>query len=267
MNAHWDILTTHFRISLMGWAQYRMGLVMQLLAKMVEPIIYLVVWVTIAQQSGGAVGGYSENDFIVYFIAWTYVRQMTIAWDPFWMEMRIRHGEFNALFLRPIHPIYGDAVNDIASKVFGHVFIVPIILVLTLIFRPQFHFVGWSTLAFVPILLAAYILRYVLSYALAVLAFWTTRVTALFQLYIAVEFFVSGRIAPLSVLPLWVQAIASWLPFRWMFYFPLEVLLGRLAPIQVLTGFGCQLGWLVFSALLLAVLWRSAARRYTAVGG
>jgi ABC-2 type transport system permease protein len=244
-----------------------MGLVTQLLAKMVEPVVYLVIWVTIARQSGGTVGGYSENDFIVYFIAWTYVRQMTIAWDPFWMEWRIRNGEFNGLFLRPIHPIYGDAVNDIASKVFGQVFIVPIILVLILIFRPQFHFVGWSTLAFVPTLLAAYILRYVLNYALAVTAFWTTRVTALFQLYFAVEFFVSGRIAPLSVLPGWVQQIASWLPFRWMFYFPLEVLLDRLTPRETLSGLGFQLAWLAFSALLLTILWRSAARRYTAVGG
>ncbi|MFO7740836.1 MAG: ABC-2 family transporter protein [Anaerolineae bacterium] len=267
MHTHWDLFATHFRISLMGWVQYRMGLVTQLLAKMVEPIVYLVVWVTIARQSGGVVGGYTENDFIVYFITWTYVRQMTIAWDPFWMESRIRHGEFNALFLRPIHPIYGDAVNDVASKVFGQVFIVPIMLALVLIFRPQFQFVGWSTLAFVPILLMAYVLRYVLSYALAISAFWTTRVTALFQLYIAVEFFVSGRIAPLSVLPAWVQQVASWLPFRWMFYFPLEVLLGRLTPAQTLRGVGFQLAWLVFSALLLASLWRSAARRYTAVGG
>ena len=267
MNAHWDLFATHFRISLMGWVQYRMGLVMQLLAKMVEPIVYLVVWVTIARQSGGAVGGYSENDFIVYFIAWTYVRQMTIAWDPFWMESRIRHGEFNALFLRPIHPIYGDAVNDIASKVFGQVFILPIILLMVLVFKPVFDFVGWSTLAFVPILLTAYILRYVLSYALAISAFWMTRVTALFQLYFAVEIFVSGRVAPLSILPPWVQEIAGWLPFRWMFYFPLEVLLGRLTPIEILTGLGYQLAWLAFSALLLAVLWRLAARRYTAVGG
>lgn len=81
------------------------------------------------------------------------------------------------------------------------------------------------------------------------------------------EFFVSGRIAPLSVLPAWVQQVASWLPFRWMFYFPLEVLLGRLTPAQTLRGVGFQLAWLVFSALLLASLWRSAARRYTAVGG
>ena len=251
----------------MGWVQYRMGLVMQLLAKMVEPVIYLVVWVTIARQSGGAVGGYSENDFIVYFIAWTYVRQMTIAWDPFWMETRIRYGEFNPLFLRPIHPIYGDAVNDIASKVFGQVFILPIMLVLVLVFRPDFHFWSWSTLAFVPVLLGAYILRYVLNYALAITAFWTTRVTALFQLYFAVEFFVSGRIAPLSILPEWVQGFAAWLPFRWMFYFPLEVLLGRLTSEEVITGSGIQLAWLAFSTLLLATLWHMAAQRYTAVGG
>jgi ABC-2 type transport system permease protein len=267
MSAWWDIFATHFRISLMGWIQYRMGMFMQLLGKMAEPVIYLVIWTTIARQSGGVVSGYSENDFIVYFIAWTYVRQMTVAWDPFWMEQRIRHGEFTSLFLRPLHPIYGDAVNMIAGKVFEQVFILPIVLVLVLIFRPQFHFVGWAILAFIPVLLVAFLLRYTISYVLAVSAFWTTRVTALFRLYIGVEFFVSGRIAPISILPDWAQLIAAWLPFRWMFYFPLEVLLGRLSPAETISGLGWQLIWLALSGLLLVVFWRAAAKHYTAVGG
>jgi ABC-2 type transport system permease protein len=267
MSAAWDLFSTYFRITFMGWIQYRVGLFMQLLGKMAEPIIYLIVWTTIARQSGGAVGGFTENEFVVYFIAWTYVRQMTVAWDPFWMEMRIRHGEFTSLFLRPIHPIYGDTVAAVAGKVVEQTIIIPVILVLILVFRPQFQFVGWATLAFIPILLLAFMLRYTLSYVLAASAFWTTRVTALFRLYFALEFFVSGRFAPLAVLPVWVQEVSAWLPFRWMFYFPLEVLLGRLSPAETLVGVGYQLMWTAFSASLLFVAWRLAARHYTAVGG
>jgi ABC-2 type transport system permease protein len=267
MSAAWDLFSTFFRVSFMSLVQYRFGMLVQLLGKMAEPLIYLVVWTTVARQSGGSVGGYTENDFIVYFIAWTFVRQMTVAWDPFWMESRIRHGEFNSLFLRPVHPIYGDTVTALAWKVVEQTMIIPVIVALVLVFQPQFHFVGWAMLAFIPVLLLAFMLRYILSYVLAVSAFWTTRVTALFRLYFALEFFVSGRFAPLSILPEWVQQIASYLPFRWMFYFPLEVLLGRLTPGETLAGAGWQLAWTGAAAVLLVVLWRSASRRYTAVGG
>jgi ABC-2 type transport system permease protein len=138
---------------------------------------------------------------------------------------------------------------------------------LVLAFRPEFTPVPWSLIALIPALLLAFLLRYTLMYALAVTAFWTTRVTALFEMWYAVEFFTSGRVAPLSVLPVWAQSIAGVLPFQWMFYFPLELLLGRLTQQQALQGFLMQALWLVGVIVLMRVIWRAAIRQYGAVGG
>jgi ABC-2 type transport system permease protein len=267
MNNLIDLYLSQFKVSLAEAIQYRVGIAMQFLGKMAEPIIYLVVWTTIARQSGGSVGGFTENDFIVYFIAWTFVRQITVAWDPFWMEWRIRRGDFTPLLLRPVHPFLTDTVLILSFKTVELFIVIPTIVTLVLIFRPEFHFVGWSSVAFIPALALAFALRYTLAYAMALSAFWTTRVTALFRLFFAVEFFVSGRIAPLSVLPDWGQQIAAALPFRWMFYFPLEVLLGRLGPVEVLSGFAAQSVWLAVCAAALLLIWPAAVRRYTAVGG
>jgi ABC-2 type transport system permease protein len=127
--------------------------------------------------------------------------------------------------------------------------------------------VAWSLLALVPALVLAFLIRYTLMYALAVTAFWTTRVTALFEVWYAVEFFTSGRVAPLSVLPQWAQNIAGALPFQWMFYFPLELFLGRLTQAEALHGFLMQGLWLAAVILLMRVVWRAAIRQYGAVGG
>ncbi len=267
MSAAWDILKTQYRVSLASSIQYRAGIAFQFLGKMVEPLVYLIVWTTVARQSGGSAGGYTVNEFVVYFIAWTLVRQMTVAWDPYWMEMRIRRGDFSPLLLRPIHPFFPDTVLMLASKTVELVMMVPTLLVLVLIFQPTFNFAGGAVLAFIPALILAFFVRFTLNYALAMTAFWTTRVTAVFHLYFAVEFFLSGRIAPLSVLPVWAQQIADWLPFKWMFYFPLEVLTGRVPPDQLLGGFAMQLLWLGISAAALVLVWRSGVKRYAAVGG
>jgi ABC-2 type transport system permease protein len=74
-------------------------------------------------------------------------------------------------------------------------------------------------------------------------------------------------VAPLAVLPIWAQQLANALPFRWMFSFPLELLLGRLSPLQAGQGFLMQAVWLAVAALLMRVIWRSAVRQYGAVGG
>ena len=261
------ILLAETKISMMASFQYRVQEGMALLGLLVESLVYLVVWTTIARAKGGAVGGYTEGEFAGYFIAWTFVRHMTTGWSPWWMEMRIRRGEFNTLLLRPIHPYFVDMGRMMGMKTIAMFTLIPTIFLLTLVFKPDFALIPWSLAALLPALVLAFLMRYTLMYALAVTAFWTTRVTALFELWFAVEFFTSGRVAPLSVLPEWALNIANVLPFQWMFAFPLELLLGRLSPQEAMHGFLMQGLWLAGTAIVVRVTWRSAVKQYSAVGG
>jgi len=72
--------------------------------------------------------------------------------------------------------------------------------------------------------------------------------------------------APLSLLPEWLQTLAAILPFRWMLAFPTELLLGRLTPTEVIWGAVTQVMWLGLSWGILAVVWSRGVRRYSAVG-
>jgi ABC-2 type transport system permease protein len=83
---------------------------------------------------------------------------------------------------------------------------------------------------------------------------------------VVAEIFLTGRLAPLSLLPGWVLIVASALPFRWMISFPVEVLLGKLTLEEVVLGFAVQGIMLTVLALMLAAIWPAAVERYTAVG-
>jgi ABC-2 type transport system permease protein len=78
--------------------------------------------------------------------------------------------------------------------------------------------------------------------------------------------FLSGQIAPLSLLPQPVQVISYALPFRWLIGFPIELVLGRLTAPQTLIGLGAQAGWLILSFAIMRTVWRAGVRVYTAVG-
>ena len=60
-----------------------------------EPIVYLVVWTTIADQQGGSVQGLTTGEFAAYYIVWTLVRNMNIVFTPYGWEWRIREGELS----------------------------------------------------------------------------------------------------------------------------------------------------------------------------
>jgi ABC-2 type transport system permease protein len=71
----------------------------------------------------------------------------------------------------------------------------------------------------------------------------------------------------LSLLPEPVAAAGLFLPFRSSMGFPLEILLGRLGPLEILLGFATTVVWIGVFALLFRFGWRSGVRRYQAVGG
>ena len=120
---------------------------------------------------------------------------------------------------------------------------------------------------FVPALLLAFLLRFLLEWTLALVAFWTTRVGAVNQTYFVLILFLSGQIAPLSLFPVPIQVAADILPFRWMIGFPVELILGRLSVVDAATGLLAQAVWILLAGLLLRTVWRAGVRVYSAVGG
>jgi ABC-2 type transport system permease protein len=261
------ILLAEYRIAVLATFQYRVQASMSLLGLLFEGVIYLAVWTAIARARGGEVAGLTAGEFAGYFIGWTFVRNITTGWSLYWMEERIRRGDFNALLTRPIHPYVTDMGRILGDKTVSGLALIPTTVLLAAAFRPEFHLVPWALAAVIPAMVLAFLLRYTALYLTALAAFWTTRIAPVFELWFLIEFFLSGRVAPLAVLPAWGQQLASALPFRWMFSFPLELLLGRVSPTQTVQGFLMQALWLAVVGLLMRVIWRSAVRQYGAVGG
>ena len=85
-------------------------------------------------------------------------------------------------------------------------------------------------------------------------------------MFFTLTLILSGRIAPIDLLPNWVRLIADALPFRWAVAFPVELFLGRLSTEEIYRGFTFQIAWLLLSFLLLKFIWRSGVKKYSAVG-
>ncbi len=266
MSGLWDVYRAQFKTTIAEQLQYRAALVIWLIGMVLEPVIYLVVWSTVARSSGGRVGGYAGGDFAAYFLAMMLVNHATFTWIMWEYDYRIRHGELSVMLLRPIHPIHSDIADNVSYKLLTWMVMIPTAVGLVLAFRPTWHPIPWAVIAFVPALLLAFGVRFLIEWTLALAAFWTTRVSAINQMYFVALLFLSGQIAPLSLLPAPVRMAATALPFRWVLAFPVELLLGRLTPREALIGFAAQGAWLVIGLALLKIVWRAGIRLYSAVG-
>ena len=262
-----DLYLTSMRLAVQQQFQYRTANYFWMLGMVAEPVIYLVVWTTIADQQGGSVQGLTAGYFAAYYIVWTLVRNMNIVFGaPFWEE-RIREGELNKDLLRPVLPLHYDIAFFAGWKVVVIVLWIPLAIGLSLVFDPVLDPRLLEIAVFAVAIWGAYLLRTMFQEALGMLCFWTTRGAAIFDLWMMTELLLSGRLVPLPLMPDWVQDVSRFLPFQWAFFFPIEALVGDLSNDELLRGLGAQVLWILIGLAIFRVAWKHAIRRYSAVGG
>jgi ABC-2 type transport system permease protein len=266
LRALFDFYWATTKVSIQTQFQYPLANYFYMIGMITEPVIYLVVWSTVANAQGGSVGGYTAGEFAAYFIVWTLVRNMNIVFTPFGWEWRIRQGRLSTELMRPIHPLHNDIAYFIGWKVVVILLWLPLAAFLIWVFKATFDPTPLEVVVFFFAIWGAYLIRTMFSTLIGLVTFWTTRVSAIFELYFAVELLLSGRLVPLSLMPDWVRALANFFPFQWAFGFPIESLVGQMTPEQLLGGLGMQLFWIVLGALIVNVVWRYAIRQYAAVG-
>jgi len=247
--------------------QYRSSALLMIVALLSEPLVYLVVWRTVADENGGSVEGFTPGRFAAYYIVWTLIRQMMLMGSPYDWEIGIRRGDLSFQLLRPLHPINQPLSAMPAWGVVLVLIWLPIGAVLTLAFQPELHTSPLQVIAFVVAVVFAGVISVLTNAALGMTAFWFTRITAVVNLVWTSNLLLSGRLVPVALLPEWARWISSLLWFRWVWDFPIIVLIGPIDTSDIAIGLAMQVVWIAIGAAVVRTMWHRGVRRYGAVGG
>jgi ABC-2 type transport system permease protein len=270
--SYWiNIYRANLKMAIAQMLQYRFAILIWAVWGFVGPLISLAIWTAVSAANNGGVAGktggtFGRADFAAYFLTFMIFGHLTMSWDAFEFAWRVRDGNLSPRLLKPLHPVHTDVSFNIAFKLCTSAMLLPVWILLFILLKPTMPASWWTLLLAIPALIMAGVLRYVWQYSLALIAFWTTRVEAINQLYFTLDSFMAGRIAPLALLPGWLGIIAYYTPFRGMGSFPVELALGRIAPADILPGFALQIVWLGIGLVLFRVLWAAGIKQYSAVG-
>ncbi len=246
--------------------QYRWPTILGMIALLTEPVVYLVVWTSVAELNGGTVGGLTLGQVSAYYVVWTLVRNLTAGYSPDVWQARFRDGTLADLLLRPVHPVHCDIAGGFGYNLPRVAVAIPMTAGLVVLFRPDLSPAPLEIVVFLVAIAGAYLLRAIAFCVVGTVGFWTTRVDAATRAYMAAELLLSGRLVPIVLFPAWLATAATWLPFRYTFGFPIEALTTSMSTDELLGGLALQLAWLVALAFTLAAVWRVAVRRFDSVG-
>ncbi len=232
----------------------------------VLPLVMMAAWLSLAAD--GPVGGFSSNDFVSYYLGVLVTRRFVgvyVVWD---LDRSIREGEMSAMLLRPLHPFHYDMARVLANRPLNVLLVLPPVAIAALLIPGrQFDVSPVSVTLYLVASLAGLLIALLQQWCVGCLAFWWSHVTSLEDAWFIFGSFLGGTIVPLALLPGWLGQAGFWLPFRYtMGGFQTELMIGRLGPADLATGFALQGAWLLFFGLLLRFIWGRGVRQYSAVG-
>ncbi len=262
----WKKARTLFAVWFAHMSVYRAEIVIWMLTGTI-PLIMMAVWIGKARAEGGAVGDFTPERFAAYFLSAWIAGQLIVAWVSWEIDFQIRQGLLSPKLLRPLDPLWEHLAQHITERLVRLPFMI-IVVSAGLLLVPGTRLTPdiWHALAFVPSILLAFLIRFLIAYCIGLIAFWWDQAVALDELYFTIAAFLTGSFAPLDLYPAWARAIIEWLPFPYIIYYPVQILNGTIAWPDIWRVIGVQLVWVGVFALLRLVLWRRGLQRYGAVG-
>ncbi|HEX5104338.1 MAG TPA: ABC-2 family transporter protein, partial [Pirellulaceae bacterium] len=236
------------------------------------PIVTQVfLWYAVFEaRKGEALAGYKYEDFVAYYLLTMVARAFSsMPGLASGIAAQIRSGEIKKFLIQPIDLLGFLLLGRVAHKLAYYlVAILPFALVFYLC---RDYFPGWPSLtsfgAGVLSLILAFLLGYYLEACMGLVGFWWLEVSSLLFVYMLFNFFLSGHMFPLDMLPEPWHTVVALTPLQYLAYFPAAVLLGKIQGWDLARGLATEAGWVVLFVVLSRVMLKFGTRRYSAYGG
>ena len=267
MEKYWHVLN----IGLQNTMVYRMNFLFRATFGLIPLMAIISVWRTIYEgKTGSNVASYNLAQMISYYLVITIVDALTAVTEDDWqIAADIKDGNISQFLLKPMDYLtYRLCLFSAGRLVYATFALVPTCAFIWLlrdnfVLPPDAATAGW----FVVSLALTSLLQFLLSFTLALLAFWVLEVATFIFIAFAFEYLAGGHLFPLDILPPAVAGALDYTPFPYMLFFPVSIWLGRVGGDALWLGVLVQLLWVGVAYAAARLVWSRGIRKYSAVGG
>jgi ABC-2 type transport system permease protein len=258
------------RIGVQNTLVYRFNFFFRAAVSLLPLLATIYLWQTVYKGQKPEMAGYTLAGMISYYLLVTIVDTLTAVNEDDWqIAADIKDGNISQFLLKPMDYLTYRVFLFVSGKmVFTAVSLAPVGV---FIFCFRHYFVappGWGMSAcFLLSLVLTGALQFLISYTLALLAFWLLEVSTVIFILFAVEYIAGGHLFPLNILPPALERALNFTPFPSLLYFPVSIYLGKTTGGALWRGLAVQAGWVVLFYGVARWVWRRGIRAYTAVGG
>ncbi|GAB3425207.1 ABC transporter permease [Flindersiella endophytica] len=242
---------------------YRLTTLLTMVSNLVWVAVLYYVWRSVY---GGRtqIEGFDWRAMQTYLVVAYSVNSLLSFQSLSQLTMAIRTGQVASELTRPVDFLATSMARASGRAVIEGLIggaIALVVGVLLLDVRPPVS--AWAATLFVVSAVLGFLIKFLIHYLVALLAFFTTSVVGLLWAEIALVNLLSGALIPLAFFPGWLQQVLAFLPFQGIVTTPVGIYLGRTGALAIVV----QLVWVVVLVVLAKLLWRPSIRALDIQGG
>jgi ABC-2 type transport system permease protein len=259
-----------FDIGLQNTFVYRWNFLFRAIFGIFPLIGTVFIWGAIFEAKGAGINNFDYASVVFYFLLVLFLDGLIAPTDDeFQVAADIRDGQMNAFLVKPMNYLAYRMTLFVSTRLLYTLVTLPIVALIFFAFRRYLEWPNqWQTwiLSVASVVLSA-LLQFLISYTIAMLAFWMLEISTVVFIIFGFEYFLSGHMFPLGFMPQVVQEVLKYSPFPYELYFPISIFMGKISGNALWEGFVIQCLWVLIAFWGASSLWQRGLNRYQAVGG
>jgi ABC-2 type transport system permease protein len=260
-----------FRVSLVERLAYRGDFLLGTILRFLPVATTMLLWEAVyAGSDQSKVAGLERKEMIAYLLL-IHISRMFSSMPGLanGITNDIRDGSLKKYLLQPLDMVGYLVAYRAAHKVaYIATSALPYAVLFVVCISYFDGFPGLLTfLAYLVSLILAFVIGFFFEACLGMFGFWFLQISSLLWVIGTLNYFITGQMVPLDILPpFWAQMLKL-LPFQYLAYFPAVIFLGKVQGAELLWGLGIELLWAVVLVLLTRWIYARGLRHYSAFGG
>lgn len=206
----------------------------------------------------------SFNELMLYYgtiilisdaIDFTYISRF--------IQYKVLDGDLIKYFSKPTDFILSTSSFALGDEFFKFILSMLVLIIINLIYGNFNYFI----LFFVIHYLLVNLFMYLVSLCIGLMSFWVGRIWALSNIFNKLIFLFSGRAFPLSFLPLSLLTFVDKLPFKYLYYTSVLILLNKITYLEIIYSLKVLIAWNLLILIILLLIYSRAKKIEEVLGG
>ena len=263
---HLSVYTALFGMIPKMFMAYQLWFWIGLVLNIISMAILVYFWRAIYANTS-TISGLGQNQTITYILL-AFIFMPLTSNDLIWeFGSNLREGMMIHHLLRPVNFQGMNYAQMLGGLVTRLVLQIPMVIVAILLFGLRLPTNVNTWLAFILSALLGFTVMFYFNWLLACFTFYTTEIWGLGVLIEGMNFFLSGALVPLVMMPEWLRTIVLSVPFAQALAVPVGLLTGITPLSDAPRAWFIQILWIIGMWLVSTLFFRVAVRKITVQGG